>query len=105
MALAEVFKALGDPVRLEIVERLTVKSPCPISSVTQGLGVSRQGARKHLQVLVDAEIIQLFPRGRDRMVHLEPAKMDAAQEFLARIERTWESRLEALKAFVEGDLE
>jgi DNA-binding transcriptional ArsR family regulator len=101
MALAEVFHALGDPVRLEIVQKLTRSQPCTIASVSEGLGITRQGTRKHLQVLVNANLVLLQPKGREVIVELQPGGLDPAREFIAEMERRWDRRLEALRQFVE----
>ena len=101
MAVAEVFRALGDPLRLEMVQRLSNGVPCTISVVSNELGISRQGARKHLQVLADAGIIVLEPRGRDVLVQLDCERLDQAKAFITEIERHWDRRLAALKQFVE----
>jgi DNA-binding transcriptional ArsR family regulator len=101
MAAAEIFRALGDPVRLEMVQRLTAGRPCTIAAVSSGLGITRQGARKHLQVLVDARLVALEPKGRDVLVHLEPQALDQAKAFIAELERKWDVRLDALRSFIE----
>ena len=103
MALAEVFRALGDPIRLEIVERLTNGSPCTISTVSNDLGITRQGARKHLQVLVEAKLVALQPKGRDVFVELDRVVLDEAKGYIAELESRWDRRLEALRKFVEED--
>ena len=102
-ALAEVFKALGDPIRLEIVQRLSRGETVTIGDVSGGLGVTRQGARKHLQVLVEANLVMLEPKGRDVYVRLETHTLDEAKAFIAEIEKRWDTRLEALRQFVENN--
>lgn len=101
MAVAEIFRALGDPVRLEMVQRLSNGKPATITVVSGGLGITRQGARKHLQVLEEAGIVYLIPQGRDVMVHLAPDTLDKAKDFIAQLEAQWDQRLQALKKFVE----
>jgi DNA-binding transcriptional ArsR family regulator len=100
--LATVFRALGDPVRLEMVKRLSAGTPFTVSSVSKGFGISRQGARKHLQVLAEAELVKLKPKGRDVLVQLDPETLELAKAFIAELEKHWDNRLEALKRFVEG---
>lgn len=100
--VAAVFRALGDPVRLEMVQRLTLGRPCTIAAVSKGLGITRQGARKHLQVLVDADLVRLEPKGRDVMVELDAETLVKAKAFIAELEKRWDMRLEALRMFVEG---
>jgi DNA-binding transcriptional ArsR family regulator len=103
MAVAEIFRALGDPVRLEMVQRLTQSQPCTISDVSSGLNITRQGARKHLQVLVNANLVALEPKGRDVIVRLEASSLDQAKAYIAELERQWDRRLDALRRFVETD--
>lgn len=102
-ATAEVFRALGDPIRLEMVQRLTQGQRCTISAISEGLGVTRQGARKHLQVLADARLVALKPVGRDVVVSLEVEQLDQAKRFIAELERRWDARLGALRALVEEE--
>jgi len=101
MSAARVFHALGDPTRLEMVQRLARKQPCTIVSVSEGLGITRQGARKHLQVLADAKLVVLRPEGRQVYVQLEPDAFDQARAFFERLERQWDRRLEALRRSLE----
>jgi DNA-binding transcriptional ArsR family regulator len=101
MAVAEVFRALGDPVRLEMVQRLSKQPRQRITAVSLGLGITRQGARRHLQVLADAHLVRLEPSGRDVWVELDPATLDGAKAFIAELERQWDIRLSALKQSLE----
>jgi DNA-binding transcriptional ArsR family regulator len=101
MPVAEIFKALGDPIRLEMVQRLSRGSSYTITSVSGELGITRQGARRHLEVLEHARLIILTPRGRDVIVQLDPKSLDQAKTFIAKLEKQWDRRLLALKEFVE----
>ena len=101
MAAAEIFRALGDPIRLEIVQRLTRGSRCTISAISEGLGITRQGARKHLQVLADARVVALQPEGRDVLVSPKPETLDQAKLFIAELGRRWDTRIDALRRLVE----
>ena len=99
--LATVFRALGDPVRLEMVKRLSAGAPFTISSIAEGFDISRQGVRKHLQVLADANLVKLKPMGRDVFVQLSPENLEKAKAFIAQLEKDWDVRLHSLKRFVE----
>ena len=101
MAVAELFRALGDPNRLEMVKRLSSGEIYTINTVSQGLEITRQGARKHLQILVDSDLVRLKSKGRDTQVMLNKKKLDESRAFIAELERQWDSRLQALKRVVE----
>lgn len=102
MSVEQVFKALGDPVRLEIVRRLSSGANYTIGALSQDLGMSRQGARKQIQVLAAASIVKLQPMGRQTRVTLEASALASARDFISRIEQQWDERLQALKEFVES---
>ncbi|WP_338056766.1 ArsR/SmtB family transcription factor [Saccharophagus degradans] len=99
---AAIYKALGDPIRLEIVKRLSTESTCTIGELSTNLDVSRQGARKHLQVLVSANVLILEQIGRQTDVSLNKHSLKIARDFIAQLERQWDNRLETLKHYVEG---
>jgi DNA-binding transcriptional ArsR family regulator len=101
MALVEVFKALGDPIRLEMVDRLSSGASHTITSLSRGLKISRQGLRKHLQVLVDSDLVTLSPHGRNTAVRLDKRSLERSKAFITRLERRWEKRLEALRDHIE----
>lgn len=101
MTEAEIYKALGDPIRLEMIKRLASGSPYTINELSKNLGVSRQGARKQIQVLESSNLVHLTPRGRETHVELDTKTLQIARKFISQLESQWEQRLEALKAFVE----
>ncbi|RYX81012.1 metalloregulator ArsR/SmtB family transcription factor [bacterium] len=101
MTVADTFKALGDPVRLEMVQRLASGASYTVGGLSNGLGITRQGARKHLQVLTEAKLITLEPKGRETQVRLDRDSLETARSFITELERRWDKRLEALRDFVE----
>ncbi len=100
---AQIFKALGDPLRLKIVKRLSDGSTYTLGEITENLGISRQGARKQIQVLESAKIIKLKPNGREVNVILDAQSLKQGRDFIAKLEAQWDTRLNKLKEFVEGN--
>lgn len=104
MLVAETFKALGDPVRLEILLRLADGSSHNVGSLLNGLGLTRQGASKHLQVLVRADLVLLQKNGRKTGVILDATSLATAKSFITDLEKCWDHRLQSLREFVENDI-
>lgn len=102
MKVAELFKALGDSTRLEILERLSTGKIYTLTTLSKGLEISRQGARKHLQILEDANLAVLKVEGRDTYVLLNKKSFEIGKKFIAKLESQWEERLNSLKNFVEN---
>ena len=85
MVSAELFRALGDSTRIEIVQRLSSGKPYTISTVSNGLGITRQGVRKHLQLLANAKLIKLESRGRDTSVILDNETLKQGKAFISKL--------------------
>ncbi|TVR67751.1 MAG: ArsR family transcriptional regulator [Spirochaetaceae bacterium] len=89
MTEAHVFKALGDPFRLTIVQRVldgSIRGSTPtVGSLSEDLGLTRQGARRQIQVLVDAGILHLTPVGREIHVRLDTSTLETARAFIVKL--------------------
>ncbi len=48
-------------------------------------------------------MVKLEPKGRDVYVRFQTSSLDDAKEFIAEVEKRWDSRLEALRQFVENN--
>jgi DNA-binding transcriptional ArsR family regulator len=77
--LAEVFAALGDPTRLQLVSLLCAGGLLSIAQLTLATDISRQGVTKHLQVLADAGLVRDVKLGRERRWQLAPERIDEAR--------------------------
>jgi hypothetical protein len=72
-----------------------------MNDLSKGLGVTRQGARKQIQVLVSANVVYLNPIGRETMVTLDVSSLAMAKAFISKMEDQWDQRLDALKSLLE----
>src|SRR5262249_22068349 len=71
MSDVDVFSALANPIRREILVRLR-RGPRGVSDLARGFAVGRPAVSEHLQVLRKAKLIREEPRGRERYYHLDP---------------------------------
>jgi len=100
---APVFDALGDPHRLRMVIWLCDSGPCSTTVVTQSVPVTRQAATKHLALLESAGVVSSTKRGRERIWSVQTALLTDIGDYLERLSRQWDQRIERLRAFVEDD--
>ncbi|MGD9710845.1 MAG: ArsR/SmtB family transcription factor [Thermomicrobiales bacterium] len=98
-----VFDALADPTRRQIVEHLSQTPEATISEIAGNFTISRQAVTKHLNVLVEAGVVSMTSRGRERIVSLRPDSLDSATTWLEEMGRRWDDRLRALRDHLEKD--
>jgi DNA-binding transcriptional ArsR family regulator len=93
----KVFKALADPSRRELLDRLCARNGQTLGELCQGLEMARQSVTQHLDVLEDANLISTQRQGREKRHYLNPVPL---QEIYERWIRKFEQgRLEALYKF------
>lgn len=91
-----VFKALADPTRRLLLDRLRAHNGQTLRQVCDGLGMARQSATQHLDVLVRANLVTAVRRGRERLHYLNPAPIhEIEQRWIAEFEKP---RLRTLRA-------
>ena len=76
-----VFRALADPTRRAIVERL-VLSPAVVSELKAPFSMALPSLMQHLRVLEDAAVITSSKQGRVRTVSLRPGALDVLHLWL-----------------------
>ncbi|MGN2637884.1 ArsR/SmtB family transcription factor [Nocardia takedensis] len=95
-AVDRVFKALADPTRRLLLDRLRRDNGRTLRQLCEQLDMARQSVTQHLDLLVDAGLVVVMRRGRERLHYLDPTP-------LREIDRRWitafdRPRLEALDA-------
>lgn len=89
--LARTFAAVGDPVRLTIIEHLTA-GDARVGELASLFDISFQAVSQHLDVLERAGLVSRHREGRTRRVQLEAAGLDEAAGWMQARRRRLEER-------------
>jgi len=100
MGVDQAFSALGDPIRVEIVTRLS-RGPASVSELARPYAMSLRGVLKHVQVLEDAGLVATFKEGRVRRCELQSQRIEDATRWLERVQRHWERRIDRLEDYAK----
>jgi DNA-binding transcriptional ArsR family regulator len=100
----DVFSALANPVRREILMRLRA-APLGVSELARRFDIGRPAVSEHLQVLRRAGLIREEPRGRERYYHLDPRPLSEVEAWLDAFTRYWKQRMRALEEVLEQEQE
>lgn len=75
-----VFKALADPTRRLMLDRLREHNGQTLNGLCEDLGMARQSATQHLDILVQANLVIVVRRGRERLHYLNPVPIHEIEE-------------------------
>jgi DNA-binding transcriptional ArsR family regulator len=104
MSMDAVFKALADPVRRQLLDRLHAKNGQTLGELCEGHDMTRQAVTKHLAILEDANLVATQKRGREKLHFLNPVPIhDIADRWIGKYERTRLRALSDLKRRLEGN--
>jgi DNA-binding transcriptional ArsR family regulator len=99
----EVFKALADPTRRELLDRLFERDGQTLSALEEPLPMSRFGVMKHLKVLEEAGLVTTQKRGREKLHYLNPVPIRLIHDrWVSKYAAPWASALSELKRDLEG---
>lgn len=76
----EVFKALADPGRRELLDRLFADNGQTLVELCADMGMSRQAVTKHLAILEAANLVVSVRVGRAKLHYLNPVPIQEIQE-------------------------
>lgn len=100
----DVFEALADPRRREVVKLLS-EGPRRAGELAEAAGLSAPAMSRHLRLLLEAGVVE-DERGSDdarvRMFRLRPESLVAVQAYLDQLQAQWRDQLESFKRHVEG---
>jgi DNA-binding transcriptional ArsR family regulator len=102
MVQVDVFSALANPVRREILMQLR-RGPRAVTDLASRFEIGRPAVSEHLQVLRKARLVREEPRGRERYYHLDPRPLAEVEAWLETFARYWQKRMDALESVLNEE--
>src|SRR5215475_4320973 len=101
-AVDEVFRALSDPSRRQLLDALNVRNGQTLRELCTVLDMARQSVSKHLAVLEAAGLVTTVRQGREKLHYLNPAPInDIADRWINQYDRARVHALADLKNALE----
>ena len=101
-AYADVFRAVADPTRRAILDRLRA-GPAPVNALAEDFQYSRPAISKHLRVLRQARLVSETRVGRERRYQLQPAPLQQLAGWIEGYRAFWLTNLTDLKRYLEKE--
>jgi DNA-binding transcriptional ArsR family regulator len=97
--LDAVFRALADPTRRAVVERLC-DGPAPVSDLAAPHDMALPSFLQHLKVLEGCGLVRSRKAGRVRTCRLVPLPLRSAESWMVQRRTTWQRRFDQLDAYL-----
>lgn len=97
---ADAFNAVAEPRRRQILD-LLVGGERPVNDLVEELGLAQPDVSKHLRVLREVGLVDVRDQGRQRMYRLNGQPLKPIHDWIAKFERSWNERFEALDELLD----
>jgi uncharacterized protein YndB with AHSA1/START domain/DNA-binding transcriptional ArsR family regulator len=102
MPADDVFRALADPGRRQLLDRLNARNGQSLGELGAGMGMARQSVSKHLGILEAANLVTTQWQGREKLHYLNPEPINAiANRWMTQYDRSRADAVATLKQALE----
>ncbi len=96
----DVFQAIADPTRREIVNLLAHKS-MNLNSVAENFDISRPAISRHIKILTECGLVVIRQEGRDRYCEARLKQLNEVAEWVEQYKSFWNKKLDSLESYLE----
>ena len=96
----DVFQAISDPTRREIINLLASKS-LNLNAVADNFEVSRPAISKHIKILTECGLVIIKQRGRERFCEAKLDKLNDVSVWVEKYKDFWNKKLDTLETYLE----
>jgi DNA-binding transcriptional ArsR family regulator len=98
---ADVFNAIAEPRRREIIDLLATGQRWPVGDIVKRVRLPQPAVSKHLGVLRQVGVVTVHRAGRNRLYELNAQKLKAVYDWTKTFERFWSRQLDRIKERAE----
>ena len=95
----DVFQAIADPTRREIIGLISRQS-LNVNSIAEKFDVSRTAVYKHLKILTECGLVIINQQGRERICEARLEKLNEVSDWVEKYRKVWTEKLDSLDAYL-----
>jgi DNA-binding transcriptional ArsR family regulator len=96
----DVFQAIADPTRREIINLIAHKR-LNLNTVAENFDVSRPAISKHIKILTECGLIVIKQQGRERYCEAKLEKLNVVSSWVEKYREFWTQKLDALEIYLK----
>jgi|SRR6187200_1265088 DNA-binding transcriptional ArsR family regulator len=97
----DVFNAIAEPKRREIIELLARRGALAVGALVLAMGLPQPAISKHLSVLRKVGVVLVDQEGRQRMYRLDAQQLKTVFDWAKSFEQLWAHQLDRIKQRAE----
>jgi DNA-binding transcriptional ArsR family regulator len=98
----DVFQAIADPTRREIIQLLS-KQSLNVNAVADNFDISRPAISRHVRILTECGLLVIRRQGRERFCQADLRKLKQVADWTERYREFWTKKLDALEEYLEKE--
>ena len=98
----DVFQAIADPTRREIINLLAHQS-LNLNAVVDNFEMSRPAVAKHIRILKECGLLIVKQKGREKHIRADLKKLKQVSDWTAKYQQFWSEKLDALGDFLDQE--
>ena len=95
----DVFQAIADPTRREIINIIS-KKPLNVNTIAENFEVTRTAIYKHLKILSECGLVNIRQEGRERFCEVKLERLNEVSDWVDQYRRLWTEKLDALEEYI-----
>ncbi|MBL8005646.1 MAG: winged helix-turn-helix transcriptional regulator [Candidatus Kapabacteria bacterium] len=97
----DIFQAIADPTRRAILMLLTSQA-MTAGTIASNFETARPTVSKHLQILIECELLSQEQNGREIYYSLNPLKLREIEDFIEPFRKLWDNRFSKLESVMKN---
>jgi DNA-binding transcriptional ArsR family regulator len=95
----DVFQAIADPTRREIINLIAHKS-LNLNSVAENFDVSRPAISRHIKILTECGLVVIKRQGRERYCEAKLEGLNEVSDWVEQYKKFWHAKFDALENYL-----
>ena len=97
----DVFQAIADPTRRQIIGLLAGSETQNLNSIAEKFDVSRQAISFHVKILAECGLVVIKQKGRDRYCEAKLNKLNEVFSWVEQYHKYWDDRMDSLEIYLD----
>jgi DNA-binding transcriptional ArsR family regulator len=100
MVRRDVFQAISDPTRREIIHLISHR-PLNLNTIAENFKMSRPAISQHMKILIECGLVVVDKKGRERYCEAKLEKLDEVAQWVEQYRRVWQQKHDRLDKILD----